>query len=71
MNRVLEDMLRHYVNPRQDDWDTLLPILEFLKNAPDALNEYWDTVAVRAAAKSKKRGPDGYMAPVSKKLKGK
>ncbi|DBA94657.1 TPA: hypothetical protein ACH3X1_002226 [Trebouxia sp. C0004] len=42
-----------------------------LKNAPDALNEYWDTVAVRAAAKSKKRGPDGYMAPVSKKLKGK
>ncbi len=42
-----------------------------LKNALDALNEYWDTVAVRAAAKSKKRGPDGYMAPVSKKLKGK
>ena len=29
MNRVLEDMLRHYVNPRQDDWDTLLPVLKF------------------------------------------
>ena len=29
MNRVLEDMLRHFVNPRQDDWDTLLPVLEF------------------------------------------
>ena len=42
-----------------------------LKNAPDALNEYWDTIAVRAAAKSKKCGPDGYMAPVSKKLRGK
>lgn len=32
MNRVLEDMLRHYVNPRQDDWDTMLPILEFAVN---------------------------------------
>ena len=29
MNRVLEDMLRHFVNPRQDNWDTLLPVLEF------------------------------------------
>ena len=36
MNRVLEDMLRHYVNPRQDDWDTLLPILEF------AVNNSWN-----------------------------
>lgn len=25
-------MLRHYVNPRQDDWDTLLPLLEFAVN---------------------------------------
>ena len=32
MNRVLEDMLRHFVNPRQDDWDTLLPVLEFAIN---------------------------------------
>ena len=24
MNRVLEDMLRHYINPRQDNWDDLL-----------------------------------------------
>ena len=36
MNRVLEDMLRHYVNPRQDDWDKLLPILEF------AVNNSWN-----------------------------
>ncbi|DBB01250.1 TPA: M-phase phosphoprotein 8 [Trebouxia sp. C0004] len=42
-----------------------------LKNASDALNEYWDIVAVRAAAKSKKRGPDGYVASVSKKFRGK
>ncbi len=32
MNRVLEDMLRHFVNPRQDNWDTLLPVLEFAIN---------------------------------------
>ena len=32
MNRVLEDMLRHYVNPRQTNWDTLLPVLEFAVN---------------------------------------
>ena len=42
-----------------------------LKSAPDALNEYCDTVAVRAAVKGRKRGPHGYVAPVSKKLKGK
>jgi len=42
-----------------------------LKSAPDALNEYWDTVAVRAAVKGRKRGPHGYVAPLSKKLKGK
>ncbi len=29
---VLEDMLRHFVNPRQDNWDTLLPVLEFAIN---------------------------------------
>ena len=32
MNRILEDMLRHYVNPRQVDWDTLLPVVEFAIN---------------------------------------
>lgn len=32
MNRVLEDMLRHYVNNRQDNWDKLLPMLEFAVN---------------------------------------
>ena len=32
MNRVLEDMLRHYVNPRQSNWDTMLPVLEFAVN---------------------------------------
>ena len=29
MNRVLEDMLRHYVPPKQDNWDDLLPAAEF------------------------------------------
>ena len=32
MNRVLEDMLRHYVNPKQDNWDDLLPAAEFAVN---------------------------------------
>ena len=32
MNRVLEDMLRHYMNPRQDNWDELLAPLEFAVN---------------------------------------
>jgi Chromo (CHRromatin Organisation MOdifier) domain len=32
MNRVLEDMLRHYISPLQDDWDTLLPVMEFAIN---------------------------------------
>ena len=28
MNRLLEDMLRHYVRAGQDDWDALLPMAE-------------------------------------------
>ena len=32
MNRVLEEMLRHYVAPHQDDWDTYLPTCEFAIN---------------------------------------
>ena len=32
MNRVLEDMLRHYVNPMQDNWDELLAPAEFAIN---------------------------------------
>jgi Reverse transcriptase (RNA-dependent DNA polymerase)/RNase H-like domain found in reverse transcriptase/Integrase zinc binding domain/Chromo (CHRromatin Organisation MOdifier) domain/Retroviral aspartyl protease len=32
MNRVLEDMLRNYVDPRQDDWDKHLPLAEFAVN---------------------------------------
>jgi len=31
-NRVLEEYLRHYVNPRQDDWDGWLPLAEFAYN---------------------------------------
>lgn len=45
-----------------------------LKNAHAALDEYWDTIAVRAAqkaAKPSKRNHDGYMAPVSRKLRKK
>ncbi|KAL3150984.1 hypothetical protein ABBQ32_000723 [Trebouxia sp. C0010 RCD-2024] len=44
-----------------------------LKNAPAALQEYWDRVAVRATqqADASKRGSncDGYMALVSKRLR--
>ena len=44
-----------------------------LKNAPAALEEYWDRVAVRATqqAKANEQGSnhDGYMAPVSKRLR--
>ena len=32
VNRVLEDMLRHYVNPKQDNWDDLLAPAEFAIN---------------------------------------
>lgn len=32
VNRVLEEMLRHYVSPKQDDWDKLLPLAEFSIN---------------------------------------
>ena len=32
VNRVLEDMLRHYVSPSQDDWDEKLDCAEFAIN---------------------------------------
>ena len=32
MNRVIEDTLRHFVGPRQDAWDDLLPYVEFAIN---------------------------------------
>lgn len=47
MNRVLEDMLRHYVNRHHDDWDDYLATAEFainnaenvsVKNTPFMLN---------------------------------
>ena len=31
-NRVMEEVLRHYVNPTQDDWDEYLPCVEFAIN---------------------------------------
>ena len=31
-NRVIEDILRAYVNPAQDDWDIHLPLVEFAIN---------------------------------------
>ena len=30
MNRYVETILRGFVNPTQDDWDTLLPLVEFV-----------------------------------------
>ena len=35
MNRVVEDMVRHYVGPYHDDWDTKLALVEF------AINNSW------------------------------
>ena len=35
VNRVMEDMLRHYVRADQTDWDTWLPMVEF------AINNSW------------------------------
>ena len=32
VNRVLEDMLRHYISSSQDDWDELLDMAEFAVN---------------------------------------
>ena len=32
MNKVLEDMIRHYISPQQDNWDELLPMAEFAIN---------------------------------------
>ena len=32
VNKVVEDMLRHWVNPEQDNWDTLLDCAEFAIN---------------------------------------
>ncbi|KAL1914249.1 uncharacterized protein VTP21DRAFT_9089 [Calcarisporiella thermophila] len=32
MNRTLEDMLRHYTAYKQDNWDDLLPFVEFAYN---------------------------------------
>jgi hypothetical protein len=32
VNRVMEDVLRHFVSPRQDDWDRWLPLVEFSIN---------------------------------------
>jgi hypothetical protein len=46
-NRVLEDYLRHYISPSQDDWDEWLPQADFsvnnawqksIKNTPFMLN---------------------------------
>ena len=39
VNRVVEEMLRHYVNPQQNDWDAYLPVLEFAIN-----NSYQESV---------------------------
>jgi hypothetical protein len=37
VNLVLEDMLRHYVDPSQGNWDALLPLVEFAIN--DSVHE--------------------------------
>ncbi len=41
MNRVLEEYLRHFVSPKQDNWDELLPIAEFAIN-----NSYQESIGM-------------------------
>jgi hypothetical protein len=36
-NGILEDTLRHFVGPYQDNWEELLPVVEF------AMNNAWNT----------------------------
>ena len=33
MNRIVQEVLRHYVSPRADNWDRLLPLVEFAINS--------------------------------------
>ena len=33
VNRVMQDCLRHYISPSQDDWDVHLPLIEFAINS--------------------------------------
>jgi hypothetical protein len=39
VNRVLEDMLRHYIDPTQTNWDFLLPMVQFSIN-----NSYHESI---------------------------
>ena len=50
MNRILEEVLRHYINPSHTNWETLLPWAEFainsayqesIKTTPFKLNYGW------------------------------
>jgi hypothetical protein len=41
MNRVLEEYLRHFVSPKQDNWDDLLPLAEFAMN-----NSYQESIGM-------------------------
>ena len=39
MNQVLEEMLRHYITPKMDTWDMMLPVIEFAIN-----NSYQESI---------------------------
>lgn len=39
MNKVLVDMLHHYLTPKMDNWDHMLPVLAFAIN-----NIYQDSI---------------------------
>ena len=39
VNRVLEDMLRHFIDPAQSNWEQLLPCVEFAIN-----NSYQESI---------------------------
>jgi hypothetical protein len=50
VNRIIEDMLRHYVNPMYDDWDEFLDKVEVAYN--DSIQKpIWNTPFVLNSSK--------------------
>ena len=60
-NRILEDMLRHFVSPLQDDWDEHLPCAQFAIN-----NSYQESIKTTPLRLNTGRDPQ---TPLSWRLK--
>lgn len=62
VNRVMEDMLRHFVKPDQTNWDDLLPLVEFAIN-----NSYHESIKSTPFLLNHGRAPN---TPLKAVLKG-